>query len=110
MRFDELTNYMEQWLPDVLISDIGLPDEDGYALLKKMRKLAGDQGRYIPAIALTGYASEQEGQQAMSTGFQRYFTKPTEPSKLIGAIVELATKDDRRQTTADRPLTDDHGL
>jgi PAS domain S-box-containing protein len=109
-RTSEALKIMEQWLPDVLISDIGLPDEDGYALLKKMRKLARDQGRYIPAIALTGYASEQEGQQAMSTGFQRYFTKPTEPSKLIGAIIELAAEDGRRRTIADRPLTDDHGL
>ncbi|HEY9230510.1 MAG TPA: ATP-binding protein, partial [Blastocatellia bacterium] len=87
-RTSEALKIMEQWLPDVLISDIGLPDEDGYALLKKMRQLGRGRGRYIPAIALTGYASEQEGRQALSTGFQRYFTKPTEPSKLIGAIVE----------------------
>ncbi|HJQ27384.1 MAG TPA: ATP-binding protein, partial [Blastocatellia bacterium] len=109
-RSSEALQILEQWLPDVLLSDIGLPDEDGYALLAKMRKHGHAQGRHIPAIALTGYAGEQEGRQALSAGFERYFTKPTEPSKLIAAIAELAAQDDRRRTTADRPLTDDHDL
>ncbi|MFL6275766.1 MAG: MASE1 domain-containing protein [Blastocatellia bacterium] len=101
-RTSEALKIIEQWIPDVLISDIGLPDEDGYALLAKARRLAQAQDKQIPAIALTGYAGEHEGRRALSMGFQHYFTKPTEPRKLIAAIASLASHDDRRRTTADR--------
>jgi two-component system OmpR family response regulator len=101
-RASEALKIFGQWIPDVLISDIGLPDEDGYALLAKARRLAQAQGKQIPAIALTGYAGEHEGRRALSAGFQHYFTKPTEPRKLIAAIASLASHGDRRRTTADR--------
>jgi len=101
-RTSEALRIIEQWVPDVLISDIGLPDEDGYALVAKARRLAQERGEQISAIALTGYAGEQEGRRALSAGFQHYFTKPTEPKKLIAAIASLASHDDRRRTTADR--------
>jgi PAS domain S-box-containing protein len=78
-----------QWTPDVLISDIGLPDEDGYALIHKLNLLPQQQEHRVPAIALTGYAGDQEGECALESGFQMYFTKPIEPGKLIEAIADL---------------------
>jgi PAS domain S-box-containing protein len=96
-KTSEALNILERWWPHVLISDIGLPDEDGYALIAKARRRARESGRYLPAIAFTGYAGEQEGQRALAAGFQMYFTKPTEPSKLIAAIVRLAAQAEKRQ-------------
>ena len=75
--------------PDVLLSDIGMPEVDGYMLLGQIRALPPEQGGNIRAIALTAFAGEINYQQAMSAGFQQYLTKPVEPDKLIEAIVSL---------------------
>lgn len=96
-RTSEALKTLEQWTPDVVISDIGLPDEDGYTLIGKIRIIADEKGRPIPAIALTGYAGEQEGQRALAAGFQMYLTKPSEPSKLVAAIANLAAHAEKRQ-------------
>lgn len=72
--------------PDILISDIGMPDMDGYMLLRQVRALPVHQGGQIPAIALTAYAGEIDYQQAMTAGFQQHITKPIEPQVLIQAI------------------------
>jgi CheY-like chemotaxis protein len=96
-RTSEALKTLEQWTPDVVISDIGLPDEDGYTLIGKIRTFAGEKGRPIPAIALTGYAGEQEGQRALTAGFQMYLTKPSEPSKLVAAIANLAAHAEKKR-------------
>jgi CheY-like chemotaxis protein len=75
--------------PDVLLSDIGMPDMDGYMLLQQVRALPPEQGGQIPAIALTAYAGAFNQQQALDAGFQRHIAKPVEPDELIGAIVNL---------------------
>ncbi|BAY63288.1 PAS/PAC sensor hybrid histidine kinase [Calothrix brevissima NIES-22] len=75
---------------DILISDIGMPDEDGYTLIRKVRLLPPEQGGTIPAIALTAYAREEDAKQAIEAGFHMYATKPVEPTQLIDAIVKLA--------------------
>jgi PAS domain S-box-containing protein len=75
--------------PDVLLSDIGMPDMDGYMLLQQVRALPPEQGGQIPAIALTAYAGDFNQQQALDAGFQRHIAKPVEPEELIGAIVNL---------------------
>jgi CheY-like chemotaxis protein len=75
--------------PDVLLSDIGMPDMDGYMLLQQVRALPPEQGGEIPAIALTAYAGDFNQQQALDAGFQRHIAKPVEPEELIGAIVNL---------------------
>lgn len=80
---------LAQVLPDVLISDIGMPETDGYMLLRQVRALAAEQGGQIPAIALTAYASELDHQQVLSAGFQTHLTKPVEPDALIEAIFKL---------------------
>ncbi len=75
---------------DILISDIGMPDEDGYALLRRIRALAPENGGRIPAIALTAYARTQDRRAALLAGFQSHVAKPVEPTELIAVIANLA--------------------
>ncbi len=75
--------------PDILLSDIGMPDTDGYTLMQQVRALPAEQGGRIPAIALTAFAAEFDQQQAMSVGFQRHVSKPVEPETLVREITAL---------------------
>lgn len=75
--------------PDVLVSDIGMPDMDGYMLMRQVRALPPEQGSNIPAIALTAYAGEMNEKQALKAGFQKHVSKPVDPENLIKAIVNL---------------------
>ena len=74
--------------PDVLLSDIGMPKEDGYALIRRIRNLAGENGR-IPAIALTAYARSEDRAKAIQAGYQNHLPKPIEPIKLIAMVASL---------------------
>ncbi|NJR72624.1 MAG: response regulator [Scytonema sp. CRU_2_7] len=74
--------------PDVLISDIGMPEEDGYSLIRQMRALPTQEG-HIPAIALTAYATEKDRQAAIAAGFQRHLSKPVMPDQLVTVVAEL---------------------
>lgn len=80
---------LTQVKPDVLLSDIGMPDMNGYMLMQQVRTLPPKQGGTIPAIALTAYAGEINQQQAIAAGFQFHLAKPVEPEKLIRAITSL---------------------
>jgi CheY-like chemotaxis protein/two-component sensor histidine kinase len=75
--------------PDVLISDIGMPDMDGYMLMRQVRALPPEQGGRIPAIALTAYAGEINQQKALQVGFQQHISKPVDPDILIAAIANI---------------------
>jgi PAS domain S-box-containing protein len=75
---------------DILISDIGMPDEDGYSLLRRVRALKPENGGRIPAIALTAYARIQDRTAALLAGFQSHIAKPVEPAELIAVIANLA--------------------
>jgi len=75
--------------PDLLLSDIGMPDMDGYMLMRQVRSLPPEQGGQIPAIALTAYAGEINKQQAMAAGFQHHIAKPVEPDEIIKLIAGL---------------------
>jgi CheY-like chemotaxis protein len=75
---------------DILISDIGMPDEDGYSLLRRVRALKPENGGRIPAIALTAYARTQDRTAALLAGFQSHIAKPVEPAELIAVIANLA--------------------
>ncbi len=77
---------------DVLISDIGLPEEDGYFLIQQVRSLSAEAGGQIPAIALTGYASEVEQKRAIEAGFQRHMAKPFDLVQLGSIVANLAKK------------------
>jgi PAS domain S-box-containing protein len=76
-------------LPQVLISDIGMPDEDGYELIRKIRALPAEQGGLTPAIALTGYATRKDRDRSLSAGYHRHIAKPIEQAELVAAIAEL---------------------
>lgn len=78
--------------PDVLISDIKLPDEDGYALICKVRNWEAGQAGRIPAIALTAYAGQKNCKRALSEGFDRYLSKPVEVEKLTMVVANLALR------------------
>ena len=76
----------KDWNPDVLLSDIGMPDEDGYALIRKLRQQKSKRIRGIPAIALTAYATPDDRAQALAAGFQMHLAKPIEPQTLVTSI------------------------
>ncbi|MEH1829997.1 MAG: response regulator [Nostoc sp.] len=76
---------------DLLISDIGMPDMDGYTLIRQIRNQSPEQGGEIPAIALTAYAGEIDRQQALAAGFQHHISKPIELEVLIQAILTIVT-------------------
>ncbi len=77
--------------PDVLISDIAMPDEDGYSLIRRIRALRPDQGGQVPAAALTAYASSEDRTKALRAGFHIYLPKPVDPAELI-TVVHTLTK------------------
>jgi CheY-like chemotaxis protein len=74
---------------DVIVSDIAMPDVDGYRLLAEVRRLPVDAGAGIPAIALTAYAGPQSARQALSAGFQGHLAKPVDPDTLVATIADL---------------------
>jgi CheY-like chemotaxis protein len=75
-------------IPDVLISDIGLPDQDGYALMRRVRALEG-AAAHVPAIALTAYARPEDAHRAKDAGFNVYLSKPIEPDELVWLVSSL---------------------
>ncbi|HKO62958.1 MAG TPA: CHASE domain-containing protein [Pyrinomonadaceae bacterium] len=81
--------------PDVLISDIAMPGEDGYQLIKKVIALKLEPE--LPAIAITAYAKEEDRQSALAAGFHRYLSKPVELREFISAVAEVKTKGDAEE-------------
>ncbi|MDZ7963613.1 MAG: PAS domain-containing protein [Nostoc sp. DedSLP03] len=86
----EVLANLESFQPDVLVSDIGMPEVDGYSLIQQIRALTPEKGGKIPAIALTAYARVEDSQRAISSGYQRHVTKPLDPEELVEAVVALA--------------------
>jgi len=76
--------------PDVLVSDIGMPGEDGYALIRKVRALGPELGGEVPAAALTGFAQGEDTTRVLSAGYQVHLPKPVEPSQLAQVVGSLA--------------------
>jgi CheY-like chemotaxis protein len=75
--------------PDVVISDISMPHEDGYALIKALRKLKPDKGGQVPAIALTAFASQVDRSRLLAAGFQMHLPKPIDPTQLPSLLAGL---------------------
>ncbi|WP_366941791.1 ATP-binding protein [uncultured Nostoc sp.] len=94
----EALQVMPQFQPNLLLSDIGMPEVDGYMLIRQIRAMSPDMGGTIPAIALTAYAAEVDYQQAIAAGFEQHITKPVEPAKLIRAIANLICSCSNLQT------------
>jgi CheY-like chemotaxis protein len=86
----EAMEQLSEMLPDVLVSDIGLPGEDGHAVLKRVREWAEAQGEWIPAIALTAYAGAEDARRAYRAGFQVHMAKPLEAEALVESVAKLA--------------------
>ncbi|MCL1464562.1 ATP-binding protein [Argonema galeatum] len=80
---------LQEWKANVLVSDIGMPGEDGYALIRKLRALESERGGSLPAVALTAYAMEKDRIEALDAGFQRHLSKPIDPIELVSAIEQL---------------------
>jgi CheY-like chemotaxis protein len=78
-----------RWKPEVLVLDIGLPGEDGYQLLRELRDHVAP-GRGIPAIAVTGYARDEDRQRAIGAGFVAHIPKPFDPDTVIATVAKLA--------------------
>lgn len=80
---------LAHWRPDVLVSDIGMPGEDGYSLIGKIRALESEFCDRLPAVALTAYAREQDREQALKAGYDRHLAKPVDPDELLATLVRL---------------------
>jgi CheY-like chemotaxis protein len=79
--------------PDILVSDIAMPDEDGYGLIEKVRLLENGAMQTIPAVAITAYAKEEDRERALSAGFQIYLAKPVELTELISVVARAARRE-----------------
>jgi CheY-like chemotaxis protein/anti-sigma regulatory factor (Ser/Thr protein kinase) len=80
---------LEMERPDALVSDIGLPDEDGYALIRQIRQHEAEHGGFLPAVALTGYVRAEDRARILAAGFQVHVPKPVEPVELTTAIATI---------------------
>jgi hypothetical protein len=78
--------------PDILISDIGMPQEDGYSLIRQVRKLEPHQGGRIPAAALSAFARPEDRTRALRAGYQMHLSKPVEPTELTAVVASLAMR------------------
>lgn len=95
---DEALEKIPTLKPDVLVSDIGLPGEDGYDLIRKVRALPRHEGGQVPAIALTGYVSVQDRNLALAAGYQDHIPKPIDPNLLLELLAKLRSS---RKESAD---------
>ncbi|HEX8177188.1 MAG TPA: ATP-binding protein [Pyrinomonadaceae bacterium] len=86
----EALETLVDWKPDVLMSDIGMPGEDGYSLIRKVRSLSAEKGGHIPAAAFTAYAREEDRERVLAAGFQMHVAKPVGSRELITTIAHLA--------------------
>ena len=75
--------------PDVLVSDIGLPDMDGYQLIERIRALSPDAGGAMPAVAVTAFARVEDRTRALRAGYQAHVAKPVQPSELLATVASL---------------------
>jgi CheY-like chemotaxis protein len=87
---------LEELRPDVVLSDVAMPEMDGYGLMRKMRRLPASRGGRTRSIALTAYARPEDAEQALSSGFDAYMSKPVHPGRLVTTIAELARSEDEK--------------
>jgi PAS domain S-box-containing protein len=90
--FTILSSTGKDQLPELLLSDIGMPDEDGYSLLRRVRALPPEQGGNIPAVAVTAFTSAEDRRRALDTGFQAHVSKPIDTDELIEIVAKLSNR------------------
>lgn len=88
----EAVDALRSELPHVIISDIGMPSEDGFALIRRIRAFPKDEGGTIPAVALTAFARAEDRRRALLSGFQMHVSKPVEPSELLAVVASLTRR------------------
>jgi PAS domain S-box-containing protein len=107
----EALETIDAWRPDIVVSDVGLPGEDGYAFIRKLRARSAEHGGDVPAIALTGYGQTEDRVRGAAAGFQMHLVKPIDPPELLAAIARLvgagASTSDATPTIAPRAPIDD---
>jgi PAS domain S-box-containing protein len=81
---------LERWRPDLLISDLGMPEEDGYTLIRRVRSLPAERGGQVPAVALSARTRPEDRIEALSAGFQMHVAKPVAPAELLAVAITLA--------------------
>jgi CheY-like chemotaxis protein len=89
----EAVAIIERGWPDVLLSDIGMPGEDGYDLIRKVRHLEAIGGRHLPAIALTGYAADDDRRRVLEAGFEAHVAKPVPAATMAPLIASLLERE-----------------
>lgn len=85
---------LSEWRPDVILSDIAMPEEDGYTFIGKVRSLPRDKGGETPAAALSAYARDEDRAQALAAGYQMHIAKPIGANQLVTMVAKLAGRDD----------------
>jgi CheY-like chemotaxis protein len=80
---------VKEWRPDVIVSDIGMPGEDGYSFMRRVKTWMREAGTWIPAVAPTAYARAEDRMKALASGYQIHVPKPVEPAELITVLVSL---------------------
>lgn len=95
----EALKAIRDWKPDLLVSDIGMPNEDGYSLIRKLRKMKSKRARQTPAVALTAYVTNEDREHALAAGFQLHIAKPIEPAALVLSIAAATG----RKVRSDQP-------
>ena len=94
-----LTATPPQERPDVMVTDIGMPGEDGYSLMRRVREWERERGAYIPAVALTAYGRSEDRMRALRAGFQMHVAKPVEPAELAIVITSLIRRPNSGEKT-----------
>jgi len=86
---DEAAEKARRFAADVLVTDVAMPGEDGYALLRRLRRDAAAAHARIPAVALTAYARPEDAEQARAAGFEAHLPKPVDAGNLVGTVARL---------------------
>lgn len=86
---EEAMRSLHQQIPDLIVSDIGMPDRDGYQLMRSIRNLPPEKGGRVPAVALTAFARSEDRTRALLAGYQVHMTKPVEPRELVATLASL---------------------
>ena len=92
----EALSTLERWHPNAMISDLAMPDEDGYDLILKLRARGPEQGGDVPAAALSAYTTEEDRTRARAAGYQMHVSKPVDPEQLIAAVASLVGLPDNK--------------
>ena len=85
----EALEALERFQPDALVSDVAMPNQDGYDLIWQVRSRGPEQGGNIPAVAVTAYARAEDRERVLASGFQTHVSKPIDPDELIATVASL---------------------